>query len=305
MEKTNNITLHDLNCCKDLQTLTTELELVTGMIADDFEAPRLTEALADLRRLFVGEYPGYQASNTEYHDLEHTLSVVLATARLLHGMKVEKGANFTGRQLLVGLLAAMFHDTGLIQTEEERQGTGAHFTVGHEDRSVRVATAYLQQQGFSEEEIADCSRIILATTLHQPFADPPLRNQTVARLARALASADLLAQMADRAYLDKLPRLYLEFREGGVPGYGSELDILQKTELFHEEVARPRLKKELGGTDMLVRGHFRERWGIDRDLYAESIANNLFYISHLNSKCGNTLRCYHENLRRTGNRFAM
>lgn len=40
--------------------------------------------------------------------------------------------------------------------------------------------------------------------------------------------------MADRAYLAKLIYLYHEFREGGVAGYESELDLLKKTPTFTE-----------------------------------------------------------------------
>ena len=42
-------------------------------------------AIEDFERLFKGSMPGYIGVDTVYHDLQHSLDVVLATARLLAG----------------------------------------------------------------------------------------------------------------------------------------------------------------------------------------------------------------------------
>jgi hypothetical protein len=42
----------------------------------------VTRSFRDLVRLHLGEYPGYRASDTSYHNLQHTLDVTLAMARL-------------------------------------------------------------------------------------------------------------------------------------------------------------------------------------------------------------------------------
>ena len=42
--------------------------------------------------------------------------------------------------------------------------------------------------------------------------------------------------MANENYLEKLPFLYDEFKEGGVQGYKDEFDLLEKTPAFWEMV---------------------------------------------------------------------
>ena len=43
----------------------------------------LNRAFRDLGRLHKGEYPGYRPSDTGYHNLQHSLDVTLAMARLI------------------------------------------------------------------------------------------------------------------------------------------------------------------------------------------------------------------------------
>ncbi|MDH4320179.1 MAG: hypothetical protein OEV73_01640 [Desulfobulbaceae bacterium] len=298
--KKEAIRLHDLSCCHDPAAITTEVGLIAAMLADDFDREGFVAAMEDLRRLFAGEYPGYRASNTSYHDLEHTNAVVLATARLLHGLHLDQGVRFSGAQVLVALLAAMFHDAGLIQKVGEPVGSGARHMVGHEERSIALVTAYMRAHGFGEAAIADCGAVIMATGLKQSLAEIPCRNATISMLGKVLGSADLLAQMADRAYLEKLPLLYREFVEAGIDEYGSELDLIGKTLDFYRVVAKPRLLEELDNVMRVLRAHFRVRWGVDRNLYAEAIEGNLVYLEKLLAKCGGTYDCFLENLDRGG-----
>jgi hypothetical protein len=99
-------------------------------------------------------------------------------------------------------------------------------------------------------------------------------------LGQMLGTADLLGQMADLTYLERLPFLYHEFKEGGVPGFADELDLLQKTPAFWE-FTQKRLVGELGGVDRLMRDHFRVRWGIDHDLDREIVERNIAYLQFI------------------------
>jgi hypothetical protein len=85
--------------------------------------------------LFNGKYPGYSECNTKYHNLEHTISVALATARLVHGSHLE-GHEFSPKNILLALVASLFHDAGLIQAEGDINGSGAKYTIGHEERRI-------------------------------------------------------------------------------------------------------------------------------------------------------------------------
>ena len=53
------------------------------------ELDALARAVDDFARLFTGRMPGYVGVDTVYHDLQHSLDVVLATARLLDQHKRE------------------------------------------------------------------------------------------------------------------------------------------------------------------------------------------------------------------------
>ena len=228
----------------------------------------------DIIRLFDGEFPGYRASNTKYHNLEHTCSVTLAAARLIHGLHVQ-GQVFSPRLVQLCLIGALFHDTGLIQAEDEVDGTGARHTIGHEERSVALMEKYLTGKKFPPEDIRDCRHIIMCTELTLSLEEIPFNSEEVRTMGKVLGSADLIAQMADRDYQENLPLLFMEFEEAGIEGFKSPLELFKKTEEFYRSVVRKRLADELGGVSTAALYHFRERWKIDKDLYDASIKYNI------------------------------
>ncbi|WP_243544847.1 hypothetical protein [Pseudodesulfovibrio tunisiensis] len=253
-------------------------------------------AFRDVERLFHGEYPGYRASNTKYHDFEHTCSVVLAGSRLLHGAQVD-GEVLSGSEVLTGLLALLFHDVGLIQTEDDTSGTGAKYTVGHEERSILFMRTCLRDHADRDflEDVAKCIRctILMVSPKSFDFRTPGLR------LAGWITgTADLVAQIADRLYLEKLLLLFEEFQEAGLPGYKSPVDLLLKTRSFYEDVALKRMVMELGDARRYMLPHFRKRWHLDRDLYAHAIKRNLDYLQSILDGCPEDLECFVRNLRR-------
>jgi hypothetical protein len=46
---------------------------------------RIWLAFYDFERLFTGRFPGYRGCDTTYHDVQHTLDMTLALARLVAG----------------------------------------------------------------------------------------------------------------------------------------------------------------------------------------------------------------------------
>ena len=83
-----------------------------------------------------------------YHSVSHTQYVVEKTKEIAEGLEVkEKSVNKL-------LLAAWFHDVGYIKSIEN-----------HEEESVRIAEGFLKKQKISEIEIAEVSKIILATKI--------------------------------------------------------------------------------------------------------------------------------------------
>ncbi|KPJ98685.1 MAG: hypothetical protein AMJ60_07430 [Desulfobacterales bacterium SG8_35] len=234
----------------------------------------IEEIHEDIIRLFSGEFPGYKASNTKYHNLGHTCSTALAAARLIHGLYVQ-GQVFSPRLVQLCIIGSLFHDTGLIQTREEEEGTGAKHTIGHEDRSIALMGKYLAENGYSQEDIRDCGHMIKCTELFFPMGDIPFDSEEVKTMGRIVGTADLLAQMADRNYQEKLPLLFMEFQEAGVQGFETPLELFKKTEEFYRKVARKRMINELEGVSSAALYHFRERWKTDKNLYEESIKFNI------------------------------
>jgi len=275
----------------------------TGKIAACFLATsdlELFESIfKDIDLLFRGQYPGYRSSNTKYHDFEHTISVVLATARLIHGCVVD-GLEFQPRNILMTLIASLLHDVGLIQEKDDKEGSGAKYTVGHEERSIAFLKDYLLNKAFTAQEIETCANFIRCTILSLPPEEVPFSSPEHRVLGYIVGTADLLAQMADRFYLEKLLLLYKEFEEARLPGFDSELELLQKTKAFFEIVAQKRLNDDFGGVCQHMQAHFKQWMSINADLYAESINNHITYLESLTEKCGNSLDCYLDNLRRGG-----
>lgn len=293
------VKLYDLVDLTNPHDVLNELKYIISLMVTAFDYSFLEKIYTDIEVLFQGDYPGYRASNTKYHDLEHTGSVVLATARLMHGAFIE-GHSFSAKSILLGLIGAFFHDIGFIQTESDVSGSGAKYTVGHEDRSIDFMKQYFSQTALSSQDIEDCSHLIMSTILNLKIDEIPFRSDDIKMLGQIVGSADLLAQMADREYLEKLFMLFREFEEAGLPEYGSELELLKKTENFYKYTALQRLSQECEGASSFMKPHFKDRWDIDIDLYQESIIGNIEYLKTIVTKCNQSHSCYFEYLRRGG-----
>jgi hypothetical protein len=242
----------------------------------------LRQALETTRRLFEGGFTGYRACNSEYHDLRHTLSVVLAVARLADGYNLERKPlserkPLAERLFLDLLLAGCLHDTGYIQESWDTEGTGAKYASRHEERSIAFLSRHHRGFGVPPEELPVLTRFIQATDLKQPFIQLPFHEPQERDAAALLATADLLGQMSDRDYLEKLLFLYYEFKEAGIPGFQTEYDVLRKTGDFYV-MARKRLKASYLSFYSLARAHFRERHGVDANLYMIAISRQLRYL---------------------------
>jgi hypothetical protein len=226
--------------------------------------------------LFRGALPGYRACNTEYHNLAHTLDVLMATSRLIDGYNLSHDA--LPDQLAVDLhLAALLHDTGYIQEAEDREGTGAKHTRTHVGRSVGFSLKQAALLKIEPERARLISKLISCTNIDPMSEQPVFTEQAQQEAGAILGTADLLGQMADRAYLEKLLFLYNELREAGFAEYKTEFDILEKTLGFYTAV-RARLEGRLMRKYLCATPHFQVRFGIPRNLYMESVENQMQYL---------------------------
>jgi hypothetical protein len=294
MEKTS-LQLNGLVDMTDHKAVLSEVVQTLSMTWPSFNFPYLKRVFSDMEQLFAGRYPGYQACNTRYHDFRHTLDVFLAMARLLHGAAVA-GIRFTDKQAALGVISALMHDTGYIQMTDDRSGTGAKYTVAHIDRSIAFMKRYYAGDPLFEKELPAFDHILHCTGFVMKIPEMKFPSRELELLGKMLGTADLLGQMADRLYLEKLLFLYYEFVEAGIPDYLSELDLLKKTVPFYHFIRR-RYAADLEGVDNYMIHHFRARWNIDRDLYREAVEQNVCRLEFiLDSDPGH----YRLHLRRNG-----
>ena len=250
-----------------------EVEKIILLIFNKFEFNQFEQVFLDILKLFNGDFPGYHRCNTMYHDLSHTLDCLLVMAKLIHGASLN-GIIFEKQDVTLGLISALLHDTGYIQAVGDETGTGAKYTVCHIERSIDFMKKYFHDHEFPSEYFSICSNFLRCTGLDVKIDQIKFQSREHEILGKILGTADLIGQMADENYLEKLPFLYDEFNEGGVPGYSDKDDLLQKTPAFWEMVKK-RLVLELGQVDRYLRDYFRVLWGINQDLYRQAIDRNI------------------------------
>ena len=240
---------------------------------------RIERAFDNIIRLFKGEYKDFMACNTEYHDLAHTLDAFLACARLMDGRNLS-GEPFSEELATELLLATLLHDTGYIQKTDDTTGTGAKYTASHVERSIDFVKNHMEDFGIEPSEFETLSILIACTGLRNRWEDFNFESTDQMIAGTILGTADLLGQMSDRAYLEKLLFLYYEFREAGIEGYNTEFDILRKTLDFYE-ITQTRLETTLKGSYLYAAVHFAVRRGINYNLYMEAIERHMNYLKKI------------------------
>jgi hypothetical protein len=249
------------------------------------DSAALERAFDDLARLYHGQYPGYARCDTQYHDLQHVLDVTLAMARLVDGYQRTRGnAPAIDRELFqLGVICALFHDCGYIRhSSDTRHRNGAAYTTTHVSRGGKFLRDYLP--GIGLERYAEVAGSILHFTGYERAVDTIRLEDPMLRLVGSLlGSADIIAQMSDRCYLEKCrDRLYPEFVEGGITHkktvkgevvvFASAQDLLRKTPSFYENATR-RLDNDLGGAYRYATAHFG-----GQDLYMDALRQNIRWV---------------------------
>jgi hypothetical protein len=206
---------------------------------------------------FTGHFHDYQAIDALYHDAEHTMQGVVCLVRMLEG-RWRAGAepSLDERMFQLVLVAMLLHDTGYLKEENDTQGTGAKYTVTHVDRSALFAARLLKEKGYSARDISAVQNMIRCTGVNVRLDSIPFQGETERLAGFALASADLLGQMAADDYVDKLPVLYAEFAEAAefthdqghfVSSFSSAEELVRKTPVFWEKVVLARLRADFQG----------------------------------------------------------
>lgn len=271
----------------DPQKVNQEIDRIFLELYPTSDTRALDKAFGDVDLMYRGQLPGFRACDTAYHDIQHVLDVTLAMARLIDGYERSRvGTEPLGKDLFIlGTITALFHDCGYIRTETDLTArNGAEFTTIHVSRGAQFLKDYLPQLGLSE--MADIAAdLIHFTGYERPVNTIRVPSLTYRLLGNLLGSADIIAQMADRCYLEKCrSRLYPEFVAGGIATkthgdgkveviFSSGEDLLRKTPGFYAGASR-RLREDLGNGLEFAEAHFG-----GQNLYIEGVEKNMRFAA--------------------------
>jgi len=229
----------------------------------------ISRAFGDVASLYAGNFPGYRACDTAYHDLQHVMEVTLAMARLMDGYeRTRRQTPALGVTLFqFGVTVALFHDMGYLRKRDDDVAqNGAFYTRNHVSRGATFLRGYFKELGLAELAEAG-AEVIHFTGYEKRVADILIEDPVLRMLGSLLGSADIMAQMADRCYLEKCrDRLYPEFVAGGIAEprdaegnktvvFASGDDLINKTPVFFQS-AVDRLEADLGGAYNYAASHF-------------------------------------------------
>ncbi len=248
-------------------------------------AAPIERAFADIGQLYRGEHPGYKPCDTAYHDIQHVLDVTLAMARLMDGYERSRNGSpaLPAACFSLGVVTALFHDFGYLRRRGDRRHRyGAEYTLTHVTRGSRQLHRYLPRIGL--KRYANTGATLVHYTGYERRAETiPLNDTMLRRVGHMLGTADIIAQMADRCYLEKCrDRLYPEFVLGGLakknlPGgrtqivFSSGDDLVRKTPGFYMNAAK-RLDLQLARAYEYAGRHFG-----GQNLYLEEMQKNVRY----------------------------
>jgi len=271
---------------------TTDLKQVAGEVMRLYRglyngtpADSLEHAFADLQTLYGGEHPEYLPCDTEYHDIQHVLDVTLAMARLMDGYERSRNGSpaLPAACFALGVITALFHDFGYLRKKKDRRHRyGAEYTLTHVSRGSNYLKSYLPKIGLKKYANTGAT-LVHYTGYERPAETIPLNDTLLRRVGHMLGTADIIAQMADRCYLEKCrDRLYPEFVLGGLakrklPNGKTQIiftsgdDLVHKTPGFYMNAAK-RLDLQLARAYEYAERHFK-----GQNLYLEEMQKNVRY----------------------------
>lgn len=275
----------------DPDQVNAEVDRIFLDLYPDSKTDSLDRAFRDATAMYLGEFSNFHACDTAYHDIQHVLDVTLAMARLIDGYERSRvGAERIDERLFkLGVVTALFHDIGYLRRHDDNPvPNGAAFTLVHVSRGAEFLRNYLPRLGMKDQ--AD----IAAALIHFTGYERPVNNIEVPGLiyrllGNLLGSADIIAQMADRCYLEKCrDRLYPEFVDGGIARkagadgkeiilYDSGADLVRKTPAFYVGATK-RLDQDLGKGYQYAEHHFG-----GQNLYLEELTKNIDFAKEISA----------------------
>jgi len=269
----------------DLQQVSGEVMRIYRGLYDGTPCASIKRGFADIGRLYAGEHPEYKPCDTAYHDIQHVLDVTLAMARLMDGYERHRNGYpaLPAAGFSVGIVSALYHDFGYLRRRGDRRHRyGAEYTLTHVSRGSRHLRRYLPRIGLKRYAETGAT-LVHYTGYERPAETIPLNDTLMRRVGHMLGTADIIAQMSDRCYLEKCrDRLYPEFVLGGLARrrlpsgrtqviFSSGDDLVRKTPGFYMTAAK-RLDLQLARAYEYAGRHFR-----GQNLYLEEMQKNVRY----------------------------
>lgn len=231
----------------------------------------LHAALRLFHRLYAGTLPGYLGCDTWYHDAQHSLDCALALARLIdgHERSVPRREQLGGPRALLGIVIALFHDAGYIRRHGDSASNGAEYTLIHVRRSAAFLREWLPALGLGHAA-ARAATMVHFTGYEIAIDQIRLRSPRDHRLGALLGTADIVAQCADRCYLEKCRDfLFREFalcglagaarRDAPAPLYRSARELLEGTGRYYHALRVERLDGYFDHAYRYLDAHFAGR----------------------------------------------
>jgi hypothetical protein len=265
--------------------------------------PELERAFPDHADLYAGRHPDYLPCDTEYHDIQHVLDVTLAMARLMDGSHRSRrpgDAELPRDVFVVGTLAALFHDFGYLRRRHDhRHRFGAEYTLTHVTRGATFLRRYVGELGLAKLAPV-ASTLVHYTGYERPAETIRVSDTLLRRVGQMLGTADIIAQMSDRCYLEKCrDRLFPEFVLGNLAGrkqvksgrsgrtlpvFASGEELVQKTPNFYQGALK-RLDLQLARAYEYAARHFG-----GTNHYLEEMRKNVEYAQAVASDPSEGLR---------------
>jgi len=269
----------------DLKQVSAEVARLYHGLYNGTPSGAIERAFHDLGALYHGDHPDYLPCDTAYHDIQHVLDVTLAMARLMDGYERTRNGEpaLPAACFALGVVTALFHDFGYLRRRGDRRHRyGAEYTLTHVTRGSHYLKDYLPRIGL--KRYAKAGATLVHYTGYERRAETiPLNDTLLRRIGHMLGTADIIAQMADRCYLEKCrDRLFPEFVLGGLahrrlPGGRTQVlfesgdDLVHKTPGFYANASK-RLDMQLARAYEYAERHFK-----GQNLYLEEMQKNVRY----------------------------
>ena len=158
----------------------------------------------------------------------------------------------------------------------------------HVDRSRKFADEFMNKQGYERADIEAVKNMIQCTAMNAVFSDIPFSSSSDRVVGFSLATADLLGQISADDYIDRLPQLYMEFKESyeyyGDKArhlyYDSAETLVANTPKFWESYVKPKLEIDCEGMYRFLNDPYPD----GENLYLRRAENNIEKAAYVASQ---------------------